>query len=129
MIPPTHFTIVWPTHAPDPRIGQILANQNLTLALLRNLSTQVQRMSGTLDTVIAQLVADVTAQSGVIASNTTLLQGISAQLQAALAAAQAAGATAAQLAQLTALDQSIQANTTALVDAAAANPLPTPPAA
>jgi hypothetical protein len=126
------ITIQWPTMLPDPRVGLILANQTTILGLLRTINTGIVKMSGTvnaLDTEIATLQADVTAQTGAVASATTLISGIAAQIAAAVAAATAAGATPAELASLTTLQQSIEANTASLAAAVAANNAPAAPAA
>lgn len=96
-----------------------------TQALIQSLIQKVQTMSDKLQAGLDQLKADVTAQGDVIASATTAFQGLSKQLADALAAAKAAGATDTQLAELTALQQGVEANTTAL---AAAIPQNTPAA-
>lgn len=84
------------------------------------------KMSDKLQTGLDQLKADIASQATVIASATTAFQGLSQQLADALAAAKAAGATEAQLAELTSLQQGVEANTAAL---AAAVPQNTPAAA
>lgn len=98
---------------------------------LNHLNGVIQHMSGTLSADITTLQADVTAQAGAIQSAVTLIQGFNAALQAALQAAQNAGATPEQLQALTDLDTSLQSNTSSLAQAVAANPLPAtePPAA
>lgn len=77
----------------------------------------------TLDALIAQVTTDQT----VIGSATTLINGIAAQITAAVNVALAGGATAAQLAPLTDLTTSLAASDASLAAAVAAN-TPTPPA-
>jgi predicted aminopeptidase len=85
-----------------------------TQALIQQLQQQVQKMSDRLQGGLDALKADVAAQGTVIASATTAFQGLSQQLADALAAAKNAGATDAQLADLTAVQQGLEANTAAL---------------
>ena len=81
---------------------------------------------------IDQLVTAVAALDTVIASAEALINGISAQITAAVAAALAGGATAAQLVPLTSLATDLANQTAALSAAITANtppvPAPTPPA-
>ncbi len=77
-----------------------------------------------LDDAITALTAEVAKDTTVIASAITLIKGIAAQIQAAVDAALAAGATPAQLKALTDLQASVAANDTALAAAVAAG---TPP--
>lgn len=79
-----------------------------------------EKMSVT-DDKITQLQSDVTAEDTVIDSAVALINGFAAQLAAAVAAAQAAGATPAQLQSLTDLSTTIEAKTTALSQAVVAN--------
>lgn len=74
-----------------------------------------------LDDKITALQASVTAESAVIDSAVTLIGGIQGQIQAAVAAALAAGATPAELQSLTDLGAAIDAKKTALAAAVAAN--------
>lgn len=74
-----------------------------------------------LDDQITALTNEVTKQTTVDASAVTLLQGLSAQLAAALAAAANAGATPAQLAALQALQTTLAGNDTTLAAAVVAN--------
>lgn len=87
---------------------------------LATLTEQVNKMSGTTD----NLAAEISALQGKVASLTTaeqsaeaLLDGLSRQLKDAIAAGQSAGATAEQLAALTALGDQIDANKSALAAA------------
>lgn len=80
-----------------------------------------------LDTDIAQLQADVTALTTVVASATALINGIAGQIAAAVAAAQAAGATPTELQALTDLHTALSAEVTNLGTAVTANTVaPTP---
>ena len=83
-------------------------------------------MSDTFDTEMAQLRADVAAQSSVIASATAAFRGLAAQLVTAEAAAKNAGATDAQLSSVALLRQGLEANTAALASAIPANTAVTP---
>jgi hypothetical protein len=119
---------------PDPRLAQLVAqNQRLLLGqqeILGLLNEVLQKviMSETvtqqMDAAIAALQTDVTAQSTVIASATTLIQGFAAALQTAIANSQNSGATPAELASVIALHASLTTNTQTLSDAVAADPLP-----
>ena len=81
-----------------------------------------------LDDQIATLQATVANDTTVEQSAITLISGLATQLQAALAAAQAAGATPAQLQSLADLQTQITSNSTALAAAVTAN-TPAAPAA
>lgn len=78
-------------------------------------------MSGNLQSSIDALTAQVTAEDTVIDGAVTLINGFAAQLAAAVAAAQAAGASPAQLQALTDLGTTIQGKSTALAAAVTAN--------
>lgn len=78
-------------------------------------------MSDTLTAEISALQSDVVAETSVNQSAVTLLQGLSSQLKTALAQAQAAGATPAQLSALNTVSTSLQSNTASLAAAVAAN--------
>lgn len=126
-MPSQSFAIHWPTMTQDPRIGQILAIQQQILTTLIAIQKELvmsQSVTQEMDAAITQLQTDVTAQSGIVASNTTLLEGFAAALQTAIANSQNSGATPAELASVIALHASLTANTAGLVAAAAANPLP-----
>jgi hypothetical protein len=75
--------------------------------------------------ILDPLEAQIAATDTVIASAVVLINGISAQIAAAVTAAIANGATADQLAPLTDLTTALTAQTTALSTAVAAN-TPTP---
>lgn len=80
-----------------------------------------------LDDAITALTAQVNANTTVIGSAKALISGFAAQLAAAVASAQAAGASPAQLAELTALQNTIEQNDNDLAAAVAANtPAATP---
>ena len=77
---------------------------------------------------IDDLKADVAAERTVIDGAIALINGFAAQLAAAVAAAQSAGATPAELQSLTDLHNAIITQTTALASAVTANTAPTAPA-
>lgn len=85
------------------------------------LAREIKRMSQAIAEKIAALQADVTAQTAVTQSAVTLLGGLKQQLDDAIAAAGEAGATPEQLAALTELSSSIEANTSSLAAAVQAN--------
>ncbi len=74
-------------------------------------------MAGNLDPV----VADVTAATDVEKSATILINGFQARLDAGIAAALAAGATATEVAQLKTLSADLKAASTDLATAVTAN--------
>lgn len=81
-------------------------------------------MSGTVNTLaaeITQLQADSAAQTTVIQSAETVLNGITAKIAKAVADAVAAGTPPEQLQSLTDLHTQIDANTASLAAAVAAN--------
>jgi hypothetical protein len=80
-----------------------------------------------LDDELAALQLEVTNETTVAASAETLLEGIPALIQTAVNNALAAGATPTQLASLTTLTQTLEANDTALAAAVAANTNAAPP--
>lgn len=86
-----------------------------------------------LDDAITALQAEVANDTTVIQSADTLINGIAAQITAAVNAALAAGATPAQLTALSTLTSTLVANDTSLANAVAANtptaPVPVSPAA
>lgn len=108
---------------PDPRLDLIVQHLN-------DLKQGLSQMSGTvnqLDQRIADLTSDVTNLTGAVSSSNALITGFAAALAEAIAAAGSAGATDAELQSLTDLHTAITAQTTALSDAVAANPLPGTP--
>ncbi len=74
-----------------------------------------------LDDAISALQAEVTKNTTVEKSALALIQGIPALIDAAVTKALAAGATAAQLAAVTALSTSLKANDDELAAAVASN--------
>ncbi len=106
---------------------QLLASLLQNLFQFFVLKQKVLTMSAELDAKIAALQASVTNDTAVEQSAITLLAGLKTQLDAAIAAAAAAGATPAELQSLTDLSASIDSNATALAAAVAAN-TPVPPA-
>ncbi len=111
-------------------LAAVQANQQQILATLTKILAAIQQENLTmaaLDTSITQLTSDVTGETTVVGSAVTLISGFQTQLAAAVAAAQAAGATATQLSALTALDTTLQQNNAALAAAVAANTPAAPP--
>lgn len=96
------------------------------------LTRRLTMTSATLSDAINTLAADVAAEQTVEQSAITLLNSIPQLIKDAVAAAQAAGATPAQLAALDALATSIEGNTPLLAKAVTDNtpaaPPPTDPA-
>jgi hypothetical protein len=98
----------------------------------QGVTTMAASPPSTLDAQIAALTSEVTNDNTVMESATTLINGIAAQIAAAVAAAQATGATPEELASLNALEQSLNTNAANLANAVQANtpaaptPQPTP---
>ncbi len=92
-------------------LGQILTT-------ILKVATQMSQM----DDEIAVLQTDVTALRGAEDSALALINGIAAKIQAAVAAALAAGATAAQLQAVTDLSTAVKTDAADLAAAVAANP-------
>jgi TolA-binding protein len=88
---------------------------------ITDLQKEVKTMSDTLDTEIGNLAANVAQLTTVDDSAVALLNGISQQLAAAIAAAQAGGATAAQLQSLNDLNAAVAAKSGDLAAAVTAN--------
>lgn len=92
-------------------------------------------MSDTFNAELSHLRDDVAAQGTVIASATAAFRGLAAQLAAAEASAKSAGATDAQIFGVSAVRQTLEANTASLAAAIPANtpaatePATTPPIA
>lgn len=99
---------------------------------LKTLQEQETIDMAIIDDDIAALTAKVSAESTVVSSAVTLLNGISATVASAVAAALAAGATPDQLKALTDATASIDAQSAQLAAAVAANtptaPTPAPAA-
>jgi hypothetical protein len=110
--------------------AQLAALRDDVQALARSVSDLTHRiitMSGSIDTAIADLTARVQADTDATNAAATMINGFAAQLAAAVAAAQSAGATTAQLQSFTDLGTKIQANADALSAAVTANtPVATP---
>jgi hypothetical protein len=111
----------WAPHAntlnintPDPQLVQVLA-------ALQQLTDRINTMSGSIDTAITNLTAQVAADTSATSAATTMINGFAAQLAAAVAAAQNAGATPAQLQSFTDLGAAVQANADALSAAVTQN--------
>lgn len=91
------------------------------LVAINNLKRSTETKMAELDDKITALQSEVANDTTVIGSAVTLINGFSAQLAAAVAAAQAAGATPAQLQSLTDLGAVLKTNDDALAAAVAAN--------
>ena len=78
---------------------------------------EIQTHMSALDDKLKSLTDAETAEAVVVAKAIALLQGIPAQIQAAVDAALAAGATAAQLASLDSLKTAIDSDTAGLTAA------------
>ena len=83
--------------------------------------TRLEKQMSKLDDQITALTAQVAANTDVENSALVLIQGFSARLDAAVASAQAAGATPAQLQALTDLGTAITASDDSLAAAVQAN--------
>ena len=97
------------------RLDRITERQQVTLELLLSIHRKVIHMAGEL----AKLQADVAAESTVVDSAITLLQGLKAALDAAIASGDPSA--------LTALSADIEAKTAVLSAAVAANTPAAPP--
>jgi len=104
-------------------IGEI--NQKLE-KLLNFMQQEIQEMTQLDDNIVA-LQQTVAADTTVVQSAVSLINGIAQQIADAVAAAMAAGATADELKSLTDLGTSIQGNTQQLADAVQANTPAAPP--
>lgn len=94
---------------------------------LNKLITEVHKMASELDTGLAALTAQVQANTDVVQSAVTLVQGFAAQIEAAVQAALAAGASPEELKAVTDAVAAIKADDDALAAAVAANTQPPPP--
>lgn len=88
---------------------------------IADIKRMLHTMSQAIDDAIAKLQASVTNLTAVDTSAVALISGFKAQLDAAVAAAQAAGATPAELQTLTDLSASIDNSTQTLAAAVQAN--------
>lgn len=115
-----------PQPATQADVSKILAEIGGLAFEVQNLIKVIMALSDN----ITQLQADVSAETSAVQSAVTLLGSLKSELDAALAAAAAAGATTDQLQALTDLSTTLEANTTSLANAVAANTpaAPTPPA-
>jgi hypothetical protein len=89
-------------------------------ALIQSIKEDIRIMSTDVNSALLALQADVTQETTVDQSAITLIQGIPALIAAAVAKAQAAGATPAQLASFDQLGAQITANATGLATAVTA---------
>ena len=88
--------------------------------LLTVIQKEIKHMSDTLPAELTALTANVAALKTTADEAITLLNGISARIDAAVAAALAAGATQAQLAEMSALNTAVASETAALAAAVVA---------
>lgn len=113
------------------QLGSALRAIPSVVAAVQRQSDQLERLTIMVtetQAMIARLQADVAANTQATAAANTLLAGLTGQLNTALAAASAAGATDEQLQDLTALSATLESNTTALSAAVTANTPVAPPA-
>lgn len=96
------------------------------LDTLINSQKKQEKSMSLLDDKIADLTAEVAKNTTITTSVVTLLRGVPALIDAAVTKALAAGATEAQLKDITDLSTGLKANDQALADAIAAN-TPTQP--
>jgi ABC-type transporter Mla MlaB component len=101
-------------------LGYVLTGPETAL-LLHQILQEIREMSGSLSGAIASLQASVTNLTTVDQSAVALLQGLNAQLAAALSQAANLGATQEQLAALADLQHTIDTQTTNLAAAVQAN--------
>lgn len=98
------------------------AAQALTAAIQQLLTQGVtMALDPTVQAEFAKLTADVAAQTSVIQSANTLLNGLTAQIAALKQTAASAGAPAEVIAAIGALETSVQSNSTTLAAAVTAN--------
>jgi len=101
-------------------LEQVAINQLFVVNLLNQLGTQMTA----LDTAVAQLQAEVTAETAVEQSAITLINGIAAQIAAAIAAAQ--GDDTQAVANVQAAVASMQSSSQGLAAAVASQTAPPP---
>ena len=115
------------------KIDALSAKIDHMLSLITQTAAQEQKDMTALDDAITSLKAAVAANTSEIASARTLIQGIGSQITNAVAAALAAGATAAQLAELSSLGTTLASDDAGLASDVVANtpaaPAPATPAA
>src|SRR5258706_498780 len=87
-------------------VHTVKADDALT-ALIQSIHQEIKQMSTTVQEAIDALTAEVAAETTADQSAIALIQGIPALIAAAVAAAQAAGATPAQLAAFDALNATL----------------------
>ena len=113
----------------QPSNGSDLGEVNQKLQALLNFAQQELQEMSQLDDNIAQLQQTVSADTTVVQSAVSLINGIAQQIADAIAAAMAAGASADELKALTDLQTAVQTNTQQLADAVQANTPAAPPVA
>ena len=100
---------------------EALAKINAKLDMVLSIIQKEEKLMALLDDDITALQAEVAADTVAENAAIKLINGIQAQIETAVAAANAAGATPAQLKAITDLGATLTANTTALAAAVAAN--------
>jgi len=111
----------------QPAQGSDVGEINQKLEKLLQFAQQEMDEMTQLDDNIVALQQTVAADTTVVQSAVSLINGIAQQIADAVAAAMAAGATADELKSLTDLGTSIQGNTQQLADAVQANTPAAPP--
>lgn len=107
-------------------LAALAADRHLLREILHKLTSLETKMSQ-MDDDITALQASVAAENTVIDSAVTLIEGFSAQIQAAVDAALAAGATDAQLQSMTDLKTAVDTKAAALAAAVQAGTSPPTP--
>lgn len=101
-------------------VNHLLSADHALMLLLQSLKKDFSTMATNVQEAIDKLAADVTRLKTVDESAIALIQGFPALIAAAVAAAQAAGATPAQLAAFDDLSAGIEAKTEELATAVTA---------
>lgn len=110
-------------------VSHTVAADAAVTALFHAIKEEIATMSNTVQEALDALTEEVAQEESVNQSAITLIQGFAAQLAAAVSAAQAAGATAAQLAAFDVLGKTLTDGQQALAAAVTANTPAAPPAA
>jgi hypothetical protein len=110
----------WPTLNPFKSVMSLLM-ADAVKEIKTAIKESENRIMSALDDQITALTTEVENETNVEKSALTLIQGIGAQISAAVAAATAAGATPAQLAAIKAVQTTLAANDSELSAAVVAN--------
>lgn len=103
-------------------VNHTISVDRVLFALINSINHEVKKMATDVQAGLDKLTADVAQLTSVDQSAVALISGFAAQLAAAVAAAQSAGATAAQLQSFDDLSAGIEARTAELAAAVAAAP-------